>query len=115
MKLSPLTVLTLAALAAACGTEDAIAPRPAGTSEAPPPVAATTPPTRKLMEGAALPTSAVNLITDPGFILATQKSGFGSFLAFEEASLTPVDLATTFDSRAPFPAQWDPKLGIHVT
>ena len=100
-----LTLLTGAALlASACGTNDegdklrrpetATDPKPAETPAA-------QPPPRRLISGSALPTSPINLIADPGFGLVGQQAAFGSFLALDEESMSPLDLATTLDSRSP--------------
>lgn len=106
MKLSLIAVgvASLSLLAVGCGTTDD------GLSKPQPPAAVEPGPTepapgapapRKIVEGRALPTSTVNLIADPGFALVGQQAGFGSFLAFEEDSFSPLELATTVDSRSP--------------
>jgi hypothetical protein len=104
MKLSLVAVTSLALLAA-CGTSEdtdirnrAPSSPPTATPAEATPVA---PPPRKMITGNALPTSPVNLIADPGFGLAGQQGGFGSFLAFDEASFAQLDLATHLDSRSP--------------
>jgi hypothetical protein len=104
MKLSlvAVTVTSLSLLVTACGTNeegDALR-RPAPAAEQPP-VATETAPPRTIVVGNALPTSPVNLIADPGFGLAGQQAGFGSFLAFDEDSFAQLELATTVDSRSP--------------
>jgi hypothetical protein len=101
MKLSLIAALSLSMLAGCGNNDDALAPRPAPVpepaSEAPPAV----PAKRTIVTGNALPTSPVNLIADPGFGLADQQGGFGSFLAFDEATFVPLELATMVDSRSP--------------
>jgi hypothetical protein len=104
MKLSLITVsvVTLSVLSA-CGDDEAskLHGAPAPVETALPPPAPSTPKARTLVAGRALSTSAVNLIADPGFGLAGQQAGFGSFLAFDEASFTQLDLTTTLESRSP--------------
>lgn len=98
------TTLSLSVLAAACGAseEDELRRRPpAQTDPAPAEPAPAAPPRRTMVQGNALPTSPVNLIADPGFGLAGQQAGFGSFLAFDEESFSQLELASTVDSRSP--------------
>jgi len=94
------TVAAFALLAVGCTSEDAPLKKapppettPAETTPAPAP--------RKLVEGKVLPTSAVNLLTDPGFGLVGQETGFGSFIAVHEGDFSQVDMTTSFDSRSP--------------
>lgn len=102
MKLSLIAAASLACLAAACGSSSEDAPRAPAPAESPQPEApAPAPPPRQLVEGAALPTSPVNLLTDPGFSLVGQQAGFGSFLAFYDGSFARYELETTLDSRSP--------------
>jgi hypothetical protein len=103
MKLSLILVASIAAFAVACGTSDEgnQGNQPAPTGEPP----AEQPPNgaagRQLVEGKQLPTSAVNLIADPGFGLAGQQGGYGSFLAFYEGGYDQFELETAIDSRSP--------------
>jgi hypothetical protein len=104
MKLSLIAVSSLSLLVA-CGTNDdadklnrAPAATPAAVPAEAPPAA---PQPRKMITSNALPTSPVNLIADPGFGLAGQQGGFGSFLAFDEATYAQLDLVPVFDSRSP--------------
>jgi hypothetical protein len=103
MKLSLIFAASLATFAlVGCGTSDEPAPnnQPPATEE---PSAPETPsaPGRQLIEGKQLPTSPVNLIADPGFGLAGQQGGYGSFLAFYEGGYDQFELETTIDSRSP--------------
>lgn len=87
---------------AGCSTNDdepvaRRAPTAEPTTEPPPAVAAP----RKLVESNALATSPVNLIADPGFGLAGQELGFGSFLAVTEDGFSQIELVTRSDSRSP--------------
>lgn len=105
MKLSliALTVASLSLLSAACSTTDENdRPRSMpGPSEPEPQAPPASPPPRTIVQGNALPTSPVNLIADPGFGLAGQQAGFGSFLAFDEESFAQLELATALDGRSP--------------
>jgi hypothetical protein len=102
MKLSLIFVSSIAALAIGCGTSDEPAPNQPPVTEQPP---AEQPPQnapgRQLIEGKQLPTSPVNLIADPGFGLAAEQGGYGSFMAFYEGGYEQLELATTLDSRSP--------------
>jgi hypothetical protein len=102
MKLSPTFLASLSVLAAACGTSgssDLPAPAPAdtGTATQPAPV----PQKRTLVTGAQMPTTAVNLLLDPGFGLVDAQPGYGMFLAFLESDYSQVTLSATLDSRSP--------------
>lgn len=103
MKLSLIFVASLATLpAVGCGTSEEKVPEnaPAPTEQPP----AETPPSapgRQLIEGKQLPTSAVNLLADPGFGLAGQQGGYGAFLAFYEGGYEQFEIETTIDSRSP--------------
>lgn len=106
MKLSLITALSLSLAAAALTgcSDDPPAPEKAVTPTEPP--AAETPatptgPQRKLVTGRALATDPTNLLLDPGFALAGEGPGYGSFLAVEESSNGLLQLDTTIDSRAP--------------
>lgn len=103
MKLSLIAAAALASLALACGTsDDGNVPKlPQSSDPIPTEEPAPAPPPRQLVEGRQLPTSAVNLLTDPGFALTGQQIGFGSFLAFYDGSFEQFELATTIDSRSP--------------
>lgn len=102
MKLSLIFAASIAAFAVACGTEgeNGQGNQPPVTEQPPaeqPPSA----PGRQLIEGKQLPTSPVNLIADPGFGLASQEGGYGSFLAFYEGGYDQFELETAIDSRSP--------------
>jgi hypothetical protein len=104
MKLSIVTVVLAALAATACGEtgdEGSLAPRPNGTDRPSGVEQPSPPPPRKLVDGSQLATSPVNLVVDPGFGLVGEQAGYGSFLALYEGSFSPVDVATTFDSRSP--------------
>lgn len=103
MKLSLIAAAAIASLALACGTTDdgnvpRLPPSPDSTATSEPSPA---PPPRQLTSGRQLATSPVNLLTDPGFGLAGQQVGFGSFLAFYDGSFEQFELDTTLDSRSP--------------
>ena len=103
MKLSLIFAASFAALAAVgCGTSD----EPSGNQAPPtaePPVEQPpqNAPGRQLIEGKQLSTSPVNLLADPGFGLAGQQGGYGSFLSFYEGGYDQYELETTIDSRSP--------------
>ena len=105
MKLSlvALTLTSLSLLATACGTneEAALNHTPPAGEPVPTEPAPAPPVKRAIVQGKALPTSPVNLLADPGFALAAQQAGFGSFLAFDEETFSQLELATTVDSRSP--------------
>lgn len=104
-----LSRFALAALLASAGTlacndttdESSLTAHPVPTDTpanvTPPPQ---TPP-RTLVSGTQMATSPVNLIVDPGFGLVGQQAGYGSFLSLYDGTFSPVDITTTFDSRAP--------------
>ncbi len=100
MKLSLIAAASLAALLVGCGnSEEAKNDPPVET----PPTAepAPTAPPRQLVDGKVLPTSPVNLITDPAFTLIDQQAGYGSFLAFYEGGFRRFEMQKEFDSRSP--------------
>lgn len=106
MKLSlvALTLTSFSLLATACGTNeesDALNRMPPAAEAPPAEPAPAAPAKRAIVQGKALPTSPVNLLADPGFALAGQQAGFGSFLAFDEETFSQLELATTVDSRSP--------------
>lgn len=102
MKLSLIAVASLALLAAACGSTEEEPGRPAPpSSEGAPVEEPNAPPPRQLVTGRQLSTSPVNLLTDPGFALVDQQTGFGSFLAFYDGTFQPFQLATKMDSQSP--------------
>jgi hypothetical protein len=104
MKLSLIfasSLVCLAAFATGCGTSDENNQNNTPTTTEQPP--AEQPPAnasgRQLIDGKQLPTSAVNLLADPGF--AAQQGGYGAFLAFYDGSYEQLELETTIDSRSP--------------
>lgn len=103
MKLSLIAAAAFASLAFGCGTTDDAPAAHVPQSAEPPPVEEPTDvaPPRQLIEGRQLTTSPANLLIDPGFGLAGQQQGYGSFLAFYESSYEPFELDTKLDSRSP--------------
>ena len=103
MKLSLVAASAIACLALACGTnDDGNVPKlPQSSDPIPTEEPAPAPPPRQLVEGRQLAGSPVNLLTDPGFGLAGQQIGFGSFLAFYDGTFEQFELGTTLDSRSP--------------
>lgn len=102
MKLSLIFAASIASFAVACGTSDEPAPNNAPPTEQPPPEQPPqNAPGRQLIEGKQLPTSPVNLIADPGFGLAADQGGYGSFMAFYEGGYEQIELDTKIDSRSP--------------
>lgn len=101
-------LLRLAVLAAvstsllACGDDTASGPLRTDTPAEEPAPAAESPAgkRRTLTTSAALPTSPVNLLTDPGFQLLGFEQGFGSFLSFYSDG-DFIELTTRTDSRSP--------------
>lgn len=99
MKLSLAPVLTAAVFAlAAC---DVHVPDPIATQEDTPPQEAPVTAKRSLVHGTAMPTSPVNLLTDPGFSLVGQEAGYGSFLSFYAKNFGPYTPYIGVDSTSP--------------
>lgn len=104
MKLSLVFAASLAAIGVVgCGTfdENASNKEPPKADQPPAEQPPQNAPGRQLIEGKQLPTSPVNLIADPGFGLAGEGGGYGSFLAFYEGGYDQFELETTVDSRSP--------------
>lgn len=104
MKLSLIFAASLTVVAAVgCGTGGENGPnnQPPVAEQPPADPPAATAPGRQLIDGKALPTSPVNLLADPGFGLAGQGGGYGSFLAFYEGGYDQYEIETTIDSRSP--------------
>jgi hypothetical protein len=100
MKLSLIHAAAFVTLTAACSSEDRLrsAPEPRETPADETPAVA---PPRQLVTGTALPTTPVNLLSDPGFALVGRQAGYGSFLAFYERNFGQLELGHTIDSRSP--------------